>query len=93
MENRTNGKAIASIIVAVLSVLCCCMWIVSLILAVVAVVLGILALRGENKNQEDAAIAGIIVGAVGFTLALTVAVMYILMFANVAEKQFVLAML
>ena len=38
---------------------------------------GILWLRDENPNQEDAAIAGIVVGIVGVVMAILVAVLVI----------------
>ena len=60
---KANVKAIVSLVLACLSVVCCCAWYISLILAVAAIVFGILGYRDENPNQKDAAIAGIIVGA------------------------------
>ena len=38
---------------------------------------GILGLRDDNPNQEDAAIAGIVVGVAGVILAIVVAVLLI----------------
>ena len=60
---KTNAKAIVSLILSILSILCCCVWYVGFVLGVVAVILGILAVRGENPRQKDAGIAGIVVGA------------------------------
>lgn len=79
MQNngKTNGKAVASLSLACVSMACCVQWSVSLVLAVLAIVFGILGLRDENPNQEDAAIAGIVVGIVGATLAILVAVLVI----------------
>ena len=74
-ESRANGKAIASMIISIVSILCCCVWYVGLIVGVVALVLGILAYRDENPNQKDMAIAGIVVGATGVAVAVAVAVM------------------
>ena len=77
-DNRgTNGKAVASLALACVSMTCCVQWSISLVLAVLAIVFGILALRDENTNQEDAAIAGIVVGIVGAVLAILVAVLVI----------------
>lgn len=81
---KANVKAIVSLILSILSVICCCLWYFSLILGIVAVVLGILGLRSENPNQKDAAIAGIVVGAVGFALAVSVAIMRIMILSGVA---------
>lgn len=74
---KPNVKALASLGLSCLSLVCCVQWSFSLELAVAAIVLGILALRDENDNQEDAAIAGIVIGAVGLLLAVAVALLYI----------------
>ena len=81
---KTNIPAIISLILSILSILCCCVWYVSLIMGIVAVVLGILGLRSANPNQKDAAIAGIVVGAVGFALAVSVAIMNIMILSGVS---------
>lgn len=82
---KANVKAIVSLVLACLSVVCCCAWYISLILAVAAIVFGILGYRDENPNQKDAAIAGIIVGAVGLALTVTVATMVIILYSGVAS--------
>lgn len=74
---KSNGKAIASLALSCVSLICCIQWSISLALAVIAIVLGILGIRDENPNQEDAAIAGIVVGIVGFVLSILVAILYI----------------
>ena len=76
-NGKTNGKALVSLSLACISLVCCIQWSVSLVLAVLAIVFGILGLRDDNPNQEDAAIAGIVVGIVGLLLAVFVAVLFI----------------
>ncbi len=83
-KRKTHGMAVISLILSILSILCCCLWFISLILGIVSVALGVLGLRSDNPNQKDAAIAGIVVGAVGFALAVSVAVMRILILTGVA---------
>ena len=62
-QNRqTNAKAIASLVLSCASMICCMQWSISLVMAVLGIVFGILGLRDDNPNQEDAAIAGIVVG-------------------------------
>ncbi len=85
-QNKTNGKAIASLSLSCLSIVCSCTWYLSIALGVLGVVFGILALRGENENQRDVAIAGIVVGAVGLALAVTVAVLYIMLYSAIGES-------
>ena len=46
-------------------------------MAVLGIVFGIFGLRDDNPNQEDAAIAGIVVGVAGVILAIVVAVLLI----------------
>ena len=46
-------------------------------MAVLGIVFGILGLRDDNPNQEDAAIAGIVVGVAGVILAIVAAVLLI----------------
>ena len=89
---KTNAKAIVSLILSILSILCCCVWYVGFVLGVVAVILGIMAVRGENHRQKDAGIAGIVVGGVGVALGITMAVMQILV-SNAVSEAGVTAML
>ena len=68
-QNRqTNAKAIASLVLSCASMICCMQWSISLVMAVLGIVFGILGLRDDNPNQEDAAIAGIVVGVAGVLL-------------------------
>lgn len=77
-QNRqTNAKAIASLVLSCASMICCMQWSISLVMAVLGIVFGILGLRDDNQNQEDAAIAGIVVGVAGVILAIVVAVLLI----------------
>lgn len=82
INNRPNGKAIASLIVSCISVINCCMWQLAILCSVVGVVLGILALRDENKRHQDIAVAGIVVGGVGFALGVVIAVLQIMIYSS-----------
>lgn len=85
-ENKTNWLAICSLILSILSILCCCIWGVSLVIASAAIITGVVGLRSDNPNQKDAAIAGIVVGGVGLVQALAIAVFRILLYANMAGE-------
>ena len=77
-QNRqTNAKAIASLVLSSATKICCVQWSISLVMAVLGFVFGILGLRDDYPNQEDAAIAGIVVGVAGVILAIVVAVLLI----------------
>lgn len=81
-NNRPNTKAIASLAASCISVLNCCLWQLAILCAVVGIVLGIIALREENPRQKDLAIAGIVVGAVGLTLSITLVVVSIMLYSE-----------
>ena len=84
MENKgnINGKADVSLVVSCISVLAgCCIWYLAILCRVVSIVFGILALRGENKNQQDMAIAGIVVGGTGMAIGIVAAVLYIMLYS------------
>ena len=75
-NSNLNGKAIASFIVSCVALLSgCCVWYIAVVCGVVAIVLGILALREGNRRQKDLAIAGIVVGATGLAIGIVAAVL------------------
>ena len=84
MEQKygANVKAILALIFSILSVVCCCIWYVSLLLGIAAIVLTV---RGENPGQKDLGIAGIVVGSVGVALAVSIVVIYIVMHGSAAS--------
>ena len=61
---KINGKAVVSLILSCLSVLCCFAWYLAIIVGMIGVVLGIIAYRESEGGQRDLAIAGIIVGGI-----------------------------
>ncbi len=73
-NSNLNGKAIASFIVSCVALLSgCCVWYIAVVCGVVAIVLGILALREGSHRQQDLAIAGIVVGATGLAVGIVAA--------------------
>ena len=66
-----GGFAIASMICGIISILCCCLTWVSLVLGVAAVVLGIIALK-YKYDGKGMAIAGIVTGGIGIFIWLIV---------------------
>lgn len=68
-EGGNIGVAIASMVCGIISIPCCCLWMFSAILAIAAVVLGIIALS-QKYDGKGLAVAGIITGGVGFILAI-----------------------
>jgi hypothetical protein len=84
-EKKTNVKAILSLVFGCLSIVCCCAWYIGMLFGLAAIVLGIFAQRDNFAPKSDLAIAGIVVGAVGFALGIAVAVCYILIYDGVAS--------
>ncbi len=74
-ENQTSVFAIISLVTGIASILCCCSYFITpwlcMILAVTAIVLGILSMNKEESGR-GMAIAGIICGGVGLVLGIIV---------------------
>lgn len=67
------GFSIASMVCGIISILCCCAWYLSIILAAVAIVFGILSLK-KNAEGRNMAIAGLITGGIGAVLSIIILV-------------------
>lgn len=74
-EKKTNVKAILSLVLSCLSLVCCCVWYMGMLFGLAAIILGIVSLRDTRFEKSDMAVAGIVVGSVGFALgAVTVVI-------------------
>ena len=73
-SNGNIGFSIASMVCGILSILCCCFTYLGIILAIAAIVLGIVSLK-KNADGRGMAIAGLITGGVGAVLAIIVLIM------------------
>lgn len=80
---KTNVKEIVSLILACLSIVCCCAWYIGMLLGLVAVILGILSIRDNTQKSTDVSIAGIVVGSVGFALGAAVAIVCLLIYSGI----------
>lgn len=75
-KQGTDGMAIASLILGIFSIVCCCLTYVSIVAAIVGLVLGILS---RKKNPTNGlALAGIICSAVGLALSIIVLIIAII---------------
>lgn len=63
------GVAIAAMVCGIISIPCCCLWLFSAVLAVAAIVLGIIAIS-QKYDGKGMAIAGIVTGGVGLLLVI-----------------------
>lgn len=68
-----SGMAIAGLVLGILSMVCCCIWYVSAILAILALVFSIITVV-KNKPGKGMAIAGIVCGAIGLIMAIVVVI-------------------
>jgi hypothetical protein len=80
-RGRTNGRAVAALVLGIVSIPTCIIWFVSVILGILAIVIGSMAkndiARGGYTNAGQAK-AGVICGIVGITLSILVIVVAIL---------------
>lgn len=83
MQKKTNWEAIVSLVLSILSILCCCVWWFGLILGLGAVILGIWGRCNGKPTLRDMAAAGIVVGSVGIAMAVATAVLNVLLYNNI----------
>lgn len=95
-----NNLALASVIcggVSLVSLLCCCIpivnyvvWIIAPLAGIAAIITGILGLREANETgvRKNEAIAGIVMGAVGFVMIAIVIVLGLVFGGAVAAGAF-----
>jgi len=62
-ENGNKGLSIASMVCGILSLVCCCLWYFSVILAIAAIVMGIISIKNSNEGK-GMAIAGLVTGGI-----------------------------
>ena len=69
-KTRANVPALLSLIISILSLVCCCVWHLALLSSVTSIVLGIFGINNRLPNGRDMAIAGIVIGVVALALSL-----------------------
>lgn len=72
-----------ALVLSILSILCCCVWWIGLVLGLGAVILGIWGRCNGKITLRDMAAAGIVVGSVGIALAVTTAVLKVMFYNNI----------
>lgn len=75
VSNGNIGFSIAAMVFGIISILCCCFTLFSVILAIVAIVLGIVSLNGKYDGK-GMAIAGIATGGFGLVLDVIMIICY-----------------
>ena len=71
LPQPSTGTAIASLVLGILSVLCCCSNVPALIMAVAGIVLGVYSYKKDPLSRTTS-ILGIVLSGIGLVLALIV---------------------
>ena len=71
VKPERSGFAIASFVLSLISILCCCVWYVAIPLAILAIVFAVLSMRSKNRGL---AVAGLIIGIISLVFSLFTAV-------------------
>ena len=61
--NGNIGLSIASMVCGILSLVCCCLWYLGVILAIAAIVMGIISIKNKYEGK-GMAIAGLVTGGI-----------------------------
>lgn len=65
-KKEKKGFCIASMVLGIIALICFCIWYISIPCGILAVIFGILGLKGVNKGM---AIAGLITGGIGLVVS------------------------
>lgn len=65
-----NGLAIASMVLGIVSIVLCCIWYLSIVAGIVAIILGVL--HGKNNGKNGMSTAGIVCGVIGIIIAMAI---------------------
>ena len=82
-----SGFAIASLVLGILSLVCCCFWYVSGIFAVLGLAFSIIVLV-KHKPGRGMAIAGLICSAIGLIIAVIMGIMVIYIGMNMSADDY-----
>ncbi len=71
MKSRNRGFAIASMILGILSILCCCFTYIGIALSIIAIVFAVVS-RVRMGYFDGMAIAGLVLGIIGFVFGVSI---------------------
>jgi lysylphosphatidylglycerol synthetase-like protein (DUF2156 family) len=78
-QGGSVGLAIASMICGIISLICFCAWYISMPLAIIAIILGVIAKNQAERGQAGGrgmALAGLICGSIGVLLAIIMLIIF-----------------
>lgn len=90
-SSETNGKADASLIIGIISILLIIMPIVAVILGIIGLIFGILGfkeIKWLNQKGKKSAISGLICSSLGILLPIILAIIGFLSYMNVNSTVF-----
>ena len=82
MKREQNRIAIASLVLGIVSIVCCWVWYVGCVIAIAGLALGIIAIQDEKPGESGLSLAGIITSSVGLFLSVMVVFFLILAFSS-----------
>lgn len=82
-----SGFAIASLVLGILSIVCCCAWYISGIFAILSIAFAIIVLT-KNKPGRGMAIAGLVCAAIGIIIAIVMLVMVVVVGTNMSADDY-----
>ena len=69
MNNQNRGFSVASLVLGIISIVCCCLTYLALGMAVLAIIFAIVS-KMKNDRFDGMAIAGLVCGIIGFSLTM-----------------------
>ena len=69
---QSNGMAVGSLVLGILSIVGCCFWYVAVVLAIIGLILGVMA---KKKNPSGMATAGIILSAIDLVISIALGIL------------------
>ena len=82
-----SGFAIASLVLGILSIVCCCAWYISGIFAILSIAFAIIVLT-KNKPGRGMAIAGLVCAAIGIIIAIVMLVMVVVVGTSMSADDY-----
>lgn len=85
MENKSKGLAIASMVLGIISVVCCCAWYIAIPVAIIGLVLGCISLKKISEGVADGkgmAMTGLVLSVVGIVAGIIWAIVGVSLIAS-----------
>ena len=74
-EKKSNGLAIASLVLGIVAIVLCCVWYISIPCGILAIVFGTIGLRSSKRGMS---ISGIVTGIIGMIISIFIILMLVI---------------